>query len=247
MRRAERIHRDHEVAIGIDRLARTDQPVEPAGRALGHAAALLAGGVAAGGVMARRVAMHDQDRVVARRRQGAVSLVGEFQDGQGLPAFQPKITRSEESCSRFRSAPPREFPFSAGWRSGPRQAIYVLQDRRRPAARPSGKGIAERDGDGARGDGIRRGDRRRRPGRAVGGDPPQAARRRAQPRSLGLRAREGLGDRRAHPVRRGDRSDGAERADPRLEGEGRAARDAGHRRPVPVPDARPARSASPIS
>ena len=82
-------------------------------------------------------------------------------------------------------------------------------------------------------------DRRRRPGRAVGGDPPQAARGRAQPRGLRLRAREGLGGRRAHPVRRGDRSDRPQRADPRLEGEGRAARDAGDRRPVPVAEPRP--------
>ena len=153
MRRAERIHRDHKGTIRIDRLARTDQPVEPAGRALGHAAALLAGGVAAGGVMARRVAVHDQDRVVARRRQAAVSLVSEFQDGQGLPAFQAKITRCEEFALDSGQLRHGNTPFHRVAILPP-TGYLALQDRRRPAARPSGKGIAERDGDGARVDGI---------------------------------------------------------------------------------------------
>ena len=71
-------------------------------------------------------------------------------------------------------------------------------------------------------DGIRRGDRRRRAGRARRRDPPEAAGRRARPGDLRRRAREGLGGRRAHPVRRGDRSDRPRPPDPGLEGEGRA-------------------------
>ena len=59
-----------------------------------------------------------------------------------------------------------------------------------------------------------------------------------KPRGLGLRPREGFGDRRAHPVRRGHRSHGAERAPSGLAGAGRAARHAGDRGPLPDPDAR---------
>ena len=79
-------------------------------------------------------------------------------------------------------------------------------------------------------------DRRRRPGRPGHRDPPEAARRRALARGLGRRAREGLGARRAHPVGRDHGPARDQRAVPRLEGEGRAAQPAGHRRPVPVPD-----------
>ena len=50
-----------------------------------------------------------------------------------------------------------------------------------------------------------------------------------------LRAREGLGDRRAYPVRRGARAARARRAHPGLEGAGRAAQHAGRRGPLPVP------------
>ena len=81
-------------------------------------------------------------------------------------------------------------------------------------------------------DAVRRRRRRRRPGGPRRRDPPEAALRRA----LGVRARERLGDRRAHPLRRGDGSARALRADSRLEGEGRAAEHAGERGPLPVPD-----------
>ena len=59
----------------------------------------------------------------------------------------------------------------------------------------------------------------------------------AAARGVRVRARKGLGGRRAHPVRRGDRSARAERAPARLEGAGRADRHAGHRGPLPDPDA----------
>ena len=220
----------------------SNQPARPSG----DAAALLAGGILACSVMARGVAVHDQDRVVPGRRQGAVGFVGQFEDGKGLATFQPEIPCREDLALDFVQLRHRKSPFQRV--AIPPPTRYLNQkDRRRTGARPSGNGIAERDRHDARGDGIRRGDRRRRPGRAVGGDPPEAARRRAQPRSLRLRAREGLRDRRPHPVRRRDRSDRPQRADSRLEGKGRAARDPGHRRPVPVPRPRPARTASPIS
>ena len=60
------------------------------------AAAAFADGVAARGVMARRVAMHEKDRVVASRGQAAVSLIGKLEDGQGLAALQRKITGREQ-------------------------------------------------------------------------------------------------------------------------------------------------------
>ncbi len=98
----------------------------------------------------------------------------------------------------------------------------------------------------ARVDGIRRRDRRRRPGRPVRGDPPEAARaRKKASRSRRVRAGERLRGRRAHPLGRGHGSARADRTDPRLEGKGRAAQPAGDRRPLPVPDRRPARSSVP--
>ena len=102
---------------------------------------------------------------------------------------------------------------------------------------PSGNGRRLRDarqrGPGA--DGIRRGDRRRRPGRPVGGHPAEPARARA----LGLRGREGRRGRRPYPLRRGDRAARAERAAARLARTGRAAGHAGGRRRVPVSDPDP--------
>ncbi len=55
-------------------------------------------------------------------------------------------------------------------------------------------------------------------------------------RNQRLHPRKRQRGRRAHPVRRGDRSQGAERADPRLEGSRRAADRAGHRKPPLDPD-----------
>ena len=49
-----------------------------------------------------------------------------------------------------------------------------------------------------------------------------------------MRARKRLRDRRAHPLRRGDRPSRTERAHPRLEREGRPAQYARERRPVPL-------------
>ncbi len=50
-----------------------------------------------------------------------------------------------------------------------------------------------------------------------------------------MRRRERVGDRRPHPVGGGRRSARARRADPGLEGPGRAARHGGHRGPLPDP------------
>ena len=72
----------------------------------------------------------------------------------------------------------------------------------------------------------------------------EAARRREGRRSLRVPAGEGLRDRRPHPLRRGDRPQGAGRALPRLEGKGRAPQPAGDRGPLPVPLARRARRRS---
>src|SRR3546814_2918881 len=76
---------------------------------------------------------------------------------------------------------------------------------------------------GTRIDAIRRGHRRRRPGRSGGGHPTAPAFGRERQGDHRLRSREGLGSRRPHPLRRGAGAAGAERADPRLAGEGRAA------------------------
>src|SRR3546814_3782881 len=78
---------------------------------------------------------------------------------------------------------------------------------------------------GTRIDAIRRGHRRRRPGRSGGGHPTAPAFGRERQGDHRLRSREGLGSRRPHPLRRGAGAAGAERADPRLAGEGRAAED----------------------
>src|SRR3546814_1649588 len=87
---------------------------------------------------------------------------------------------------------------------------------------------------GTRIDAIRRGHRRRRPGRSGGGHPTAPAFGRERQGDHRLRSREGLGSRRPHPLRRGAGAAGAERADPRLAGEGRAAERAGQRGEVPV-------------
>jgi hypothetical protein len=103
--------------------------------------------------MARRVAVHDQDRVITRRRQAAVSLVSEFQNGQHLPAFQAKITRCEEFAFDSAELCHGNTPFHRVAILPP-TGYQQAKDRRRPAARPSVNGIVERDGDGARVDGI---------------------------------------------------------------------------------------------
>jgi hypothetical protein len=95
VRRTERVDRDHKVTVGVDRLARPDQRIEPSGHALGDAAALLAGRVLAGGMMARGIAVDDQHRVVGLCIRSAVSLVSELEDGQCLSILQPEIPRGE--------------------------------------------------------------------------------------------------------------------------------------------------------
>ena len=73
-------------------------------------------------------------------------------------------------------------------------------------------------------------DRRRGAGGARRRHPPEAAGRCGGQGGVRRRAGEGLGGRRAHPVGRGHRPDRPQCADPGLEGEGRAGRDAGHAR-----------------
>ena len=70
-----------------------------------------------------------------------------------------------------------------------------------------------------------------RPVRPRRRDPAEAARAGRR----GLRGGEGQRDRRAYPVRRGAGAARAERTDPRLARAGRAAGDAGHRGPLPLP------------
>ena len=74
---AEEVARDHEPARGVDRLARPDHQLPPAGL-LVRAGAVVAGGVGAAG---ERVA--DQDGVVARRVELAVGLVGDGHRREG--------------------------------------------------------------------------------------------------------------------------------------------------------------------
>jgi hypothetical protein len=73
-----------------------DQRIEPADGAVGHATALLAFGVPARRMMARRVAMNDEDGVVLGRRQRAIGFVGKFEHGQRMAIFQPEFAGSEE-------------------------------------------------------------------------------------------------------------------------------------------------------
>jgi electron-transferring-flavoprotein dehydrogenase len=73
------------------------------------------------------------------------------------------------------------------------------------------------------------------PGRPRRGDPPEAARAEGGQRGVGLRAREGLRDRRAHPLGRGDGPARAHRAVPDWKERARRS-NAGHGRPLPVPD-----------
>ncbi len=80
----------------------------------------------------------------------------------------------------------------------------------------------------ARKHGIRRRDRRRRARGARGCDPAQAD----QSGDHRLPARKGLGGRRAYPLGRGDGPDRHQRTYSGLEGQGRADRYAGDRRPV---------------
>ena len=79
------------------------------------------------------------------------------------------------------------------------------------------------------------------PGRPRRRDPPEAARRRSGQRAFRLRHREGLRGRRAYPVGRGVRAARARRAAPGLARARRAARHAGDRGPLSVPDRAAAR------
>src|SRR5690606_17370152 len=97
-----------------------------------------------------------------------------------LATFQPEITCREGLALDIDQLWHGNSPF---------QRVAILPPTRylnqriavRQACVHRENGIAERDGHDARGNGIRRGDRGWWSGRAVGGDPPEAARRGAQP------------------------------------------------------------------
>ena len=93
-----------------------------------------------------------------------------------------------------------------------------------------------------RGDGVRRRHRRCGSGGPGRSHPPEAAGGGCRQRGVRRRAGKGLGGRRAHPVGRRDRSDRPGRAVSRLEGQGRAAGDAGARGSLLLP--RPRRRAA---
>ena len=93
--------------------------------------------------------------------------------------------------------------------------------------------------------GIRRRDRRRRPGRPFGGHPSQAAARRS---NFGRRAGKRLRGWRTHPLRRGCRPDRRSTSCcPTGETMPTPVQDAGHRRPLSLPDRPAAPSACRIS
>ncbi len=102
--------------IGVDRLAGTDQAVEPAGRRprVTPRPCLPAciAGLRRDGSMCSRARPGSRCRAAGDRVP--YGFVGELQHGQRLPIFQPEIIGGEESCFRYQSALPREFPFSLG-------------------------------------------------------------------------------------------------------------------------------------
>ena len=113
-------------------------------------------------------------------------------------------------------------------------SLQALTGGRQAAERPEQDGIGQDDGTGIdpRSDGIRCGDRRRRPVRPGRRDPPETACRGKRQRDRGLRPGKGLGGRRAYPVRRRARPAGAERTAAGLAGPGRPGQHAGERGPL---------------
>ena len=86
--RAQHVRGDDKELVGVDRLARPDQPVPPP-------RLIAVGRVTAGGVMAAGVAMGDQHRVAAVGREPAIGLVGDRGLGQDRAALQAKIADQE--------------------------------------------------------------------------------------------------------------------------------------------------------
>ena len=80
-RGAEHVGRHDVVAVGVERLARADEPVPPADGRVGD-------GVLAGGVVVAREAVGHEDRIATPGREPSVRLVGERQLGQHLAALE---------------------------------------------------------------------------------------------------------------------------------------------------------------
>jgi hypothetical protein len=81
---------DHEETVGVDHAARADKELPPTLAALLVPALADAGdgGIPTGGVLAAGERVEDQDRVVARRRERAVGLVGERHRAERLAGAQ---------------------------------------------------------------------------------------------------------------------------------------------------------------
>ena len=111
--RAQHVGRHDEQPVGVDRLARSDQPVP---RALGAALRPRAG-IASGHVLARRVAVGQQDGVAAIRRQRAVGLVGQRDLRHHRAVLQPERLGGEGPPSRRWSSAP------SAWAAVPSSAL----------------------------------------------------------------------------------------------------------------------------
>ena len=138
------------------------------------------------------------------------------------------LSRMRQVNGRSMRGAPHRMLQPGGMRAGHAAANHYRRDPHDPRRNPGPVRPA-------RSDGIRRGGGGRRPRRPGHRDPPEAAGGRARQGSLGRGAGEGLRARRAHPLGRHHGPARAERADPRLEGQGRAAEPAGDRRRLPVP------------
>ena len=92
---AEHVRADHEVAVGVERLAGADQHVPPA-------EALVVGLVTAGGMGVAREGVRDEHGVVAPLVQRAVGLIGDRDRAERLAALERqrvgRLGDRDEAC-----------------------------------------------------------------------------------------------------------------------------------------------------
>jgi hypothetical protein len=154
-----------------------------------------------------------------RRRRLADGQVGS--DCRQAPCRRHDRRLLPPSWRRRPTSLPTRLPFAAAYAAEIESAVASRSS-------PCLKTCSDHDhAHRSRCDGIRCRDHRRRPVRAVGGDPHQATGRSRRQGSFRLPAGKGLGNRRPYPVRRRARTARTGRAFPRLAGTRRAAQHAG--------------------